>query len=103
VKELKLALIGPESVATIVESCKLSCQPLNSVLSSEKSRKNTHTESSEKGAQPHTAHGKDKTSRARLIGDRNTANIVLSPLLPGESLQIFIVLFVVCLTIAIAA
>jgi len=101
VKELKLALIGPERVATIVESGQISHQSSTSRLL--EARTKTHTECSEKRAQPHTAHSKDQLSRAGLIGDRNTANIVLSPLLPGESLQVLVVLLGVSLAIAVAA
>jgi hypothetical protein len=101
VKELKLALIGPERVATIVESGHIAHQSSTSRLL--EARTKTHTECSEKRAQPHTAHSKDQLSRARLISNRNTANIVLSPLLSGESLQVLVVLLGVCLAIAVAA
>jgi hypothetical protein len=101
VKELKLALIGPERVATIVESGQISHQSSTSCLL--EARTKTHTECSEKRAQPHTAHSKDQLPGARLISNRNTANIVLSPLLSGESLQVLVVLLGVCLAIAVAA
>jgi hypothetical protein len=101
VKELKLALIGAERVATIVESGRIYHQP--SALVCWNVTQEQHTQRSEKRAQPHTAHSKDQLPRARLIGDRHTANIVLSPLLPCESLQVLVVLLGVCLAIAVAA
>ena len=80
-KELKLAEIGPESVATMVESGQSVISPECSTLMVVREGVFSLTQRCEKCVEPQRAHGEGKLQRARLVCHRHRVGIVFSLLL----------------------